>query len=199
MGANLAIVTQKQDNLTIKAPVGGHLTSLNAEIGQLKSSGERLGQIDTLSGFKLLSAVDEHYIARIADGCNGEFDLGGTPYRVAVEKVYPEVRDGRFDVDLVFDGPEPEGIRRGQRLRVRLELGHVSEATLLPRGAFFETTGGGWAFVLDADGTSAQRRRVQLGRQNPEVFEVLAGLGPGDRVITSSYEGFGDTERLILD
>lgn len=199
MSDNLEIVKRKQDNLTIRAPADGQLTALNAEVGQLKVSGERLGQIDILSGFKLRAAVDEHYVAQIASGHTGRGELEGVPFGVIVEKVYPEVQAGRFDVDLAFDGPGPERIRRGQRLRVRLELGESTDATLLSRGAFFEVTGGAWAYVLDSEGRSAERRRVRLGRQNPEVFEVLEGLEVGEQVITSSYEGYGETERLILD
>ena len=199
MNENFAIIRQKQEGLTIRAPVEGHLTALNAEIGQLKTSGERLGQIDVLHGFKVRAAVDEYYIARIEKGRRGEFELGDDQYEVVVDKVYPEVRDGRFDVDLAFSGDSPAEIRRGQRLRARLELSDVTDATLLKRGAFFETTGGAWVYVIDPTGESAVRRPVRLGRQNPEVFEVLEGLEPGEQVITSSYEGYGDSEKLILN
>ena len=199
MNENFAIIRQKQEGLTIRAPVQGHLTALNAEIGQLKTSGERLGQIDVLHGFKVRAPVDEYYIGRIEKGREGEFDLAGERYGVVVDKVYPEVRDGRFDVDLAFAGSGPAEIRRGQRLRARLELSDVTEATLLKRGAFFETTGGAWVYVVDPAGESAIRRSVRLGRQNPEVYEVLEGLEPGEQVITSSYEGYGDSEKLILD
>lgn len=199
MRGNLEVVRRKQENLTIRAPASGHLTALNAEVGQLKASGERLGQIDILEGFKIRATVDEHYITRIETGRPGEFDLGGDGFRVVLQKVYPEVTDGRFEVDLVFRGESPEGIRRGQRLRVRLELGEVSEALVLARGSFFQTTGGNWAYVLDQADQTATRRVIRLGRQNPETFEVIEGLNAGDRVITSSYEGFGDVDRLILD
>ena len=186
-------------NGTLQDPERPLMYVTEDEVGQLKTSGQRLGQVDILSGFKVRAAVDELYIARVAPGHGGEFELAGTSYAVVVQKAYPEVRDGRFDVDLAFDGPGPDGIRRGQRLRLRLALGDVSEATLLPRGGFFETTGGTWAYVLDDDGLAALRRPIRLGRQNPEVFEVLHGLEPGERVITSSYVGFGGVERLILD
>ena len=199
MNENFAIIRQKQEGLTIRAPVEGHLTALNAEIGQLKTSGERLGQVDVLHGFKVRAAVDEYYIARIETGRPGEFELAGQRYGVVIDKVYPEVREGRFDVDLAFEGIGPTEIRRGQRLRARLELSDVTEATLLKRGAFFETTGGAWVYVLDPTGEYAVRRSVRLGRQNPEAFEVLEGLEPGEQVITSSYEGYGDSEKLILN
>jgi HlyD family secretion protein len=199
MRGNLDVVRTKQENLTIRAPASGHLTSLNAEVGQLKASGERLGQIDILEGFKIRATVDEHYITRIETGRPGEFDLGGVRFQVVVQKIYPEVTEGRFEVDLAFQGESPEGIRRGQRLRVRMELGEVSEALVLPRGSFFQAMGGNWAYVLDRGGQTATRRAIQLGRQNPEAFEVIEGLQAGDRVITSSYEGFGDVDKLILD
>jgi len=199
MRGNLDVVRRKQENLTIRAPASGHLTALNAEVGQLKASGERMGQIDILEGFKIRATVDEHYITRIETGRGGEFDLGGERFRVVVQKVYPEVTEGRFEVDLAFEDEGPKGIRRGQRLRVRLELGEVAEALVLPRGSFFQATGGNWAYVLDAAGQTATRRSIRLGRQNPETFEVLGGLEAGERVITSSYEGFGDVDKLILD
>jgi HlyD family secretion protein len=199
MGNNLEIVKRKHENLTIRAPVSGHLTALNAEIGQLKTSGERLGQIDILHGFKIRAEVDELYLTRVEPGRAGEFDLDGSGYRVVVRKVYPEVVGGRFEIDLAFEGEDPPGVRRGQRVRVRLKLDDVYEAVLLGRGAFFQTTGGSWAYVVDETGTHATKRQVRLGRQNPEVFEVLEGLTAGDRVITSSYEGYGNTDRLILN
>jgi len=178
MQENLAIVKQKQENLTIKAPVSGHLTALNAEIGQSKSPGERLGQIDVLEGFKVRAAIDEHYIARVEVGKRGQFDFAGNSYILAVKKIYPETR--------------------GQTLHIRLELSDVSEAVLLPRGGFYQATGGNWAYVLDKSTKIATKRKIKLGRQNPQMFEVLEGLKPGDRVITSSYESFGNMDRLVL-
>jgi HlyD family secretion protein len=198
MQDNLTIVKQKQDNLTIRAPVSGHLTALDAELGQSKSQGQRLGQIDVLEGFKVRAAIDEHYIARVEKGRTGEFNFAGKSYQLIVKTIYPEVREGRFEVDLEFVDQEPEGIRRGQTLHIKLELGDISEAILLARGGFYQTTGGNWAYVVDESGTVATRRKIRLGRQNPQVYEVLEGLEPGERVITSSYENFGNMERLVL-
>jgi HlyD family secretion protein len=198
MQDNLAIVKQKQENLTIRAPVSGHLTALDAELGEAKSQGQRLGQIDVLEGFKVRAAIDEHYIARVEKGRTGEFDFAGKSYQLIVKTIYPEVREGRFEVDLEFVGQEPQDITRGQTLHIRLELGDISEAILLARGGFYQTTGGNWAYVVDESGAVATKRRIRLGRQNPQVYEVLEGLEPGERVITSSYENFGNMERLVL-
>ena len=196
--ANLKMVQNSVDNLTVRAPISGQLTSLNAEIGQSKSPGERLGQIDVLENFKVRAAIDEFYIARINIGQTGEFDLSGQTYRLQIKKVYPEVRDGRFEVDMVFSGKTPPGVRRGQTLQIRLELGDLAEAVLLPRGGFYQRTGGQWVYVVDPSGDVAVKRTIKLGRQNPQMFEVLEGIEPGERVITSSYDTFGDIDKLIL-
>ncbi len=144
------------------------------------------------------AAIDEHYIARIETGRTGEFDFAGNSYGLLVKKIYPEVIEGRFEVDMEFVDGGPEEITRGQTLHIRLELGDISEAILLPRGGFYQTTGGNWAYVVDESENVATKRKIRLGRQNPQVFEVLEGLGPGDRVITSSYESFGNMDRLVL-
>jgi len=199
MQDNLSVVKQKLDNLTIVAPIDGQLTSLNAEnIGESKNPGERLGQIDVLDGFKVRAGIDEHYLPRISRDLTGEFDFAGTTYQLVTKKVFPEVRDGRFDVDLEFVGEQPRGIRRGQTLQIRLQLGDLSEAVLLARGGFYQKTGGQWVYVVEDDGTVASKRPIRLGRQNPQVFEVLEGLEPGERVVTSSYDTFGDIDKLIL-
>jgi HlyD family secretion protein len=198
MQANLDVTKQRLENMTLRAPATGQLTSLNAEIGESKSSGQRLGQVDVLDGFKVRAGIDEHYLARINIGQTGEFDFAGQTYVLITKKVFPEIRDGRFDVDLEFQGKEPEGIRRGQTLHIRLELGDLSEATLLSRGGFYQKTGGQWVYVLDKSGDYATKRSIKLGRQNPQAFEVLEGLEPGERVITSSYDSFGDIDKLIL-
>jgi HlyD family secretion protein len=191
-------VKKNMDDLVIKAPASGHLTSLNAEIGESKKRGERLGQIDILEGFKVRVPIDEYYISRITTGLGGTFDFSGDIYRMRIAKIYPEVVEGRFEVDMEFDGSEPDGIRRGQTLRIKLELGELSEAVMLETGAFFVSTGGRWVYVLDESANTAQRRAVHLGRQNIEYFEVLGGLEPGERVIVSAYDSFGKADRLVL-
>jgi HlyD family secretion protein len=196
---NLEMVKQSIDNLTVRAPITGQLTSLNAEIGQSKSPGQRLGQIDVLDSFKVRVPVDEFYISRISMGLTGEFDLAGSRYELVIRKVYPEVRDGRFEVDMSFAGAVPPGIRRGQSLQIRLELGDQADAVLLSRGGFYQTTGGQWVYVLDPGGDFAIRRPIKLGRQNPQNFEVLEGLAEGEKVITSGYENYGDIDKLVLN
>jgi HlyD family secretion protein len=198
MEQNLGVAKSKLDNLTLRAPITGTLTSLQAEPGQSKSPGERLGQIDAPEGFKARAEIDEFYIDRIQKGKPGQFELAGGTYRMVVSRVYPEVLAGKFSVDLEFPGRQAPGIRRGQTLHIRLELSDMAEALLLPRGGFFQKTGGNWVFVLEADGKTAVKRDIRLGRQNPDVFEVLGGLRSGERVITSSYDNFGDNERLVL-
>jgi HlyD family secretion protein len=197
--ANLEMIKENLENLILKAPVTGQLTSLSAEIGQSKSPGQRLGQIDVLDGFKVRAPIDEHYIARTNIGLTGQFDFVGTSYKLVIKKVYPEVQDGRFEVDMEFDGKTPQGIRRGQTLQVRLELGDPAEAMLLPRGGFYQKTGGQWVYVVDKSGGFAVKRSIKLGRQNPEFFEVLEGLEPGEQVITSTYDNFGDIDKLVLN
>ncbi|MCP4633338.1 MAG: HlyD family efflux transporter periplasmic adaptor subunit [candidate division Zixibacteria bacterium] len=199
IGANLVIVKKNLDNLLLKAPVSGHLTSLNAEIGELKSSGERLGQIDILDGFKVRAAIDEHYITRVTTGLRGAFELAGETYQLAVTKMYPEVIDGRFEVDLEFVEEAPADIRRGQSVHIRLELGDLTEAILIPRGGFYRKTGGQWVYAIDPSGNFAIKRDIKPGRQNPRMLEILEGLEPGEQVITSSYDNYGDAEKLILN
>jgi len=198
MQGNLEIIEGRLEKLTIRAPVSGHLTSLDAEIGQSKSAGQNIGQIDVFEGFKVRAQIDEHYIARVEVGRSGEFEFAGEKYQLKVTKKYPEVTEGRFEVDMEFAGEEPEGITRGQTLHIRLELGDISEALLLSKGGFYQTTGGNWVYVVDESEETAVKRRIRLGRQNPEVYEVLEGLEPGEKVITSSYESFGDMDRLVL-
>jgi len=198
MQNNLTLVKSKLENLIIRAPISGHLTSLNAEIGESKTRGERLGQVDVLEGFKVRAGVDEYHLSRINTGLSGEFDFAGSNYMLRTDKIFPEIRDGRFDIDLVFTDSEPEGIRRGQTLHIRLELGNLSQAILLPRGGFYQKTGGQWVYVLDESGSYARKKNIRLGMQNPQMFEVLEGLEPGERVITSSYDSFGDNDVLVL-
>lgn len=198
MESNLEVLRQKQENLIIRAPISGHLTRLEAEIGESKSPGQEIGQIDVLEGFKYRAGIDEHYIARIEVGRTGEYEFAGQKGKLVVKQIYPEVRDNRFEVDMEFVGKEPAGIRRGLTLHVKLELGDIAESLLLPRGGFEQTTGGNWVYVLDEAENIATKRRIRVNRYNPDFYEVLEGLDPGERVITSSYESFGNMERLIL-
>ena len=198
MEDNLDIIRSRLENLTIRAPVSGYLTSLEAEIGQSKQAGQDLGQIDTLEGYRIRAGIDEHYLARVEIGRKGEFEFAGNNYDIIVTKKYPEVVDGRFEVDMEFVDVTPGGITAGQTYHIRLELGDISEAILLARGGFSQTTGGNWAYVLDPSGDVALKRTIRLGRQNPDFFEVLEGLEPGEKVITSSYESFGNMDRLVL-
>ena len=200
METNLGLARRKLAALTIKAPVSGHLTALNAEIGESKKRGVRLGQIDILDGFKIRVPVDEHYLARINTGQYGEFTFDEKTYQLTISKIYPEVKDGCFEIDMRFEGVPPTGITRGQTLHIRLELGNLSTAVLLPRGGFYQKTGGQWVYLIDDSGQCAIKQRISLGRQNPEVFEVLGGLQPGEQVITSSYDNYGDNiDKLILN
>lgn len=198
MKGNLEITKSKQENLTLRAPISGHLTAMSAEVGQSLQPGQRIGQVDVLDGFKIRVPIDEHFISRISEGLKGKFDFGGKEHNLVIKKKYPEVKDGRFEVDMNFPDKEAEGITRGQSLQIRLELGDAGEALVIPRGGFFQTTGGNWIFVLDKSGKRAVRREIKLGRKNADVYEVLEGLEPGEKVITSSYEDFGDNKRLNL-
>ena len=198
MQENLQVVTRHLESLVIRAPIAGRLTALNAEVGQSKARGQRLGQVDVLSGFKLRAAIDEHYISRVSPGLTGTFSYTGQDFHLRVDKVYPEVVEGRFEVDLVFAGEPPDDLRRGQTFHPRLMLSDPARAVLLPAGGFSQSTGGRWVYVLDQDGKEARQRQVNIGRQSSDFCEVLAGLVPGEQVITSSYESFADAKRLVL-
>lgn len=195
---NHQLVRQKLDNLTYRAPVSGLLSSLDVEKGQNKPSGQRLGQIDMMDGFKVRAEIDEHYLNRVQIGKEGQFDFAGQSHQLVIRTIYPEVRNGRFEVDMQFTGPLPDGIRRGQTLHLRLNLSDEKEAVLLATGGFYQTTGGNWVYIVDAAGSGAVRRNIRLGMYNSEVYEVLEGLAPGDRVVTSSYETYGQIDRLIF-
>jgi len=194
----LELMRGKVDDLIVRAPVDGQLTSFDAEIGQNKNAGERLGQIDVLTGFKVRAEIDEHYINRIFTEQEGEFVLAGTPYKLQIKKVYTQVSNGRFQVDMAFAGVVPQGIRRGQTLQIRLALSDETTAVLLPRGGFYQQTGGNWIFKLDKDGRTAYRTSIQLGRQNPDFYEVMHGLHPGDKVVVSSYEMYDKVQELNI-
>lgn len=195
---NLSMMKQNLENLSVRAPVSGLLSRVDVEIGASITAGQNIGQIDDLQGFKMRVEVDEHYISRIFPGLEGSFEFNGEKVKLLVSKVYPEVRNGRFDVDMTFE-KIPEGIRRGQSVPVRLQLGKPAEATLLATGGFFSDTGGNWVYVLDEGSAKATKRNISLGRKNPQFFEVLSGLEPGEQVITSSYENFGDKDILNLE
>jgi len=194
----LNVMRQKVGDLVVRSPVDGQLTSLDAEIGQSKNKGERLGQIDVLDGFKVRVNIDEHYISRIYTGLKGDFTFADSTYQLQIKKVYTQVANGTFQVDMEFTGKIPSGIRRGQNLQIRLALSDETQALLLPRGGFYEKTGGNWIFKVSKDGTKAYKTDIQLGRQNPDYYEILSGLQPGDKVVTSSYENYGDMQELIL-
>jgi HlyD family secretion protein len=194
----LALMRKKVGDLIVRAPVNGQLTSLDAEIGQSKNKGERLGQLDVLSGFKVRVDIDEHYISRIFTGLVGQFTLSGKDYNLKIKKVYTQVSNGRFQVDMEFADSIPAGIRRGQTLQIRLSLSDETQALLIPRGGFFQQTGGNWIFKVKDDGKTAYKVDIQLGRQNPDYYEVLSGLKAGDKVVTSSYENYGNMQELVL-
>lgn len=195
----LELMRRKVADLVVKAPVDGQLTSLDAEIGQSKNKGERLGQIDVLSGYKVRADIDEHYISRIYNGQTGSFNFSGKNYKLTIKKVYTQVNNGRFQVDMQFDEEVPEGIRRGQTLQIRLALSDEKQALLIPKGGFFQQTGGNWIFKVSESGDTAYRTPITLGSQNTEYYEVLSGLEVGDKVITSSYDNYGDVEELVLN
>jgi HlyD family secretion protein len=189
---------KKVGDLVVRAPVDGQLTSLDAEIGQNKNKGERLGQLDVLGGFKVRVDVDEHYLNRIFTGLSAEFTFNDSTYKMTITKVYTQVTAGRFQVDMEFQGKVPSGIRRGQTLQMKLWLSEETQAVLLAKGGFYQQTGGNWIYKVNSNGKNAYRVDIQLGRQNPDYYEVLSGLEPGDKVVTSSYENYGDMQELIL-
>lgn len=198
MYGNLEMLRQNLENMTIKAPVEGVLSSFNAEIGETKSAGARLGQIDVMEGYKMTANIDERYISRVNIGQEAEFDFAGKTYQLSVSKIYTDVSNGAFQVDLMFKGKEPEGIKRGQTLQLRLKFSGIEDATIIKRGGFFQTTGGNWVYIVDESGDFAYKRDINIGRQNTRYYEVLDGLEPGEKVIVSSYENFGNKDKLIF-
>ena len=196
MRLNMQMIRRRKDNLTIKAPIDGELGLLDVVLGQSIAQGTKIGQINDVGNYKIEAQVDEHYIDRVMPGLEAEFERRDEQFRAVVRKVYPEVRNGKFRADLKFVGTQPDNIRIGQTYYLNLQLGEPEEAVLVPRGAFFQTTGGRWIYVVDADGEGATRREIRISRQNPQYYEVLEGLHPGERVITSGYEKFGDSDKL---
>jgi HlyD family secretion protein len=198
MEENMKLVYERLDAMMLTAPVYGELASLNLEVGQMVNRGERLGRINILESYKLRVEIDEHYISRVTQGLTGDFEFAGSNYKLVITRIYPEVRAGRFAVDMEFTDGIPGQIRIGQTFRIRLELGESRNAILIPRGGFYQSTGGQWVYVVDPSGSFAYRREIRIGRQNPRFYEVLEGLEPGESVIVSSYDNFGNVDRLVL-
>lgn len=198
MKRSLVLVRERLENLKVKAPIDGQVGNLEAQIGQSISAGEHIGQIIT-PDLKVQAQIDEHYVERVVTGLPADFTRDGATYKLEVTKPYPEVKDGQFRTDLLFTSDRPESIRAGQTYHINLQLGDPAQAILVPRGGFFQITGGRWIYVMDKNGKFATRRPIKIGRQNPQYYEVTEGLKPGDKVIISGYELFGDNERLILD
>lgn len=194
----LDLVHERLEDLNVKAPVDGQLGMLDAEIGQSIGSGARIGQINVMNNFKVSAKIDEHYIDRVIRGLSASLDRNGTNFNLTVKKVYPDVREGQFKIDLVFEGQTPENVRTGQTYHVKLELGESQKALMIPRGGFYQSTGGQWIFVLNQDGTEAVKRPIKIGKQNPQYYEVLEGLNAGEQVITSGYEMFGENDKVVL-
>lgn len=198
MQQNLFMVRQRMESLKVKAPADGQLGTLDIEIGQSINRGQRIGQLQILDEYKVVAQIDEHYIDRVRRDLYATFERQDKQFDIEVMKVYPEVRDGRFQVDFRFTKEMPDNLRTGQTYHIKLELGQPVDAILLPRGGFFQSTGGQWVFVLDQSGTTATKRQIRIGRQNPIYYEVLEGLKPGDMVITNSYDSFGKNERVEI-
>lgn len=198
MRKNVLLVRERKNKLEVRSAIDGELGLLDVELGQNIVAGQNIGQINDLSDFKVQAQIDEHYIDRVRPGLSASFSRDGKTYRLRVRKVYPEVRNGTFRTDFVFVGERPAQMRSGQTYYVELALGKSQQATLIPRGTFFQTTGGNWIFVLDKSGRKAYRRNISIARQNPQYYEVTDGLEPGERVITSGYEAFKDNEVLVI-
>ena len=198
MRKNVLLVRDRKNKLEVRSAIDGELGLLDVELGQNIAAGQNIGQINDLSDFKVQAQIDEHYIDRVRPGLSASFSRGGKTYLLRVRKVYPEVRNGTFRTDFVFVGERPAQMRSGQTFYVELALGKSQQATLIPRGTFFQTTGGNWIFVLDKSGRKAYRRNISIARQNPQYYEVTDGLEPGERVITSGYEAFKDNEVLVI-
>ena len=198
MRLNMKMIRKRKDNLTIKAPIDGELGLLDVALGQSIAAGVKVGQINNLDSYKIEARVDEHYIDRVVAGLEAQFERQNELYGTVIRKVYPEVRDGKFKTDFKFSGEQPANIRTGQTYYLNLQLGQPEEAVLIPRGTFYQQTGGRWIYVLTPDGSQAVKREIRIGRQNPQYYEVLEGLEPGEKVIVSGYDNFGDNEVLVF-
>lgn len=198
MRKNMLMIRRRKDNLTIKSPIDGELGFLDVVLGQSISAGMKIGQINNLDSYKIEAQIDEHYIDRVTAGLSATFQRQNDSYGAIIRKVYPEVRDGKFKADFKFEGETPDNIRSGQTYYLNLQLGQPENAVLVPRGTFYQKTGGKWIFVVAPEGGRAVRREIRIGRQNPQYYEVLEGLNPGEKVITSGYDSFGDNEVLVF-
>lgn len=198
MQLNMMMIRKRKDNLTIKAPIDGQLGILDAVLGENIGSGTKIGQISDMSSYKIEAQIDEHYIDRVIPGLKATFERQESTFGASLRKVYPEVREGKFKADFKFEGETPENIRNGQTYYLNLQLGSPEAAILIPRGSFFQKTGGKWIYVVSRDGKEAVKREIRIGRQNPQYYEVLEGLEPGEKVITSGYDNYGENDVLIL-
>ena len=199
MRRSIQLVRQRVENLNVKSPIDGQLGSLDVILGQSIPEGTKIGQVNDLSDYKIEARIDEHYIDRVQSGLSATFERQGANFSTVVEKVYPEVTEGQFKADFYFEGERPDNIRIGQTYYLNLQLGQPTQSVYIPRGVFYQSTGGTWIYVLSEDGTRAYRRDIRIGRQNPQYYEVLEGLQPGERVIISNYENYGKSDVLILN
>lgn len=195
---NMQMIRRRKSNLIVKAPIDGELGLLDVVLGQSIASGTKIGQINSVGTYKVEAQIDEHYIDRVVAGLSATFERQGETYSTVIRKVYPEVRDGKFKADFKFDGEQPENIRAGQTYYLNLQLGQPEEAVIIPRGTFYQKTGGKWIYVVNKEGNKAVKREIRIGRQNPQYYEVLEGLEPGEKVITSGYDTYGDSDVLVF-
>ena len=195
---NMQMIRKRKSNLIVKAPIDGEVGLLDVVLGQSIASGTKIGQINSVGTYKVEAQIDEHYIDRVVEGLQATFERQGETFSTVIRKVYPEVREGKFKADFKFDGEQPENIRSGQTYYLNLQLGQPEEAVIIPRGTFYQKTGGKWIYVVNNDGTKAVKREIRIGRQNPQYYEVLEGLEPGEKVITSGYETYGDSDVLVF-
>ncbi len=198
MQLNMSMIRRRKSNLIVKAPIDGELGLLDVVLGQSIAAGTKIGQINSVGLYKVEAQIDEHYIDRVVAGLEATFERQGETYSTVIRKVYPEVRDGKFKADFKFDGEQPDNIRSGQTYYLNLQLGQPEEAVIIPRGTFYQKTGGKWIYVVNKDGTKAVKREIRIGRQNPQYYEVLEGLEPGEKVITSGYDNYGDSDVLVF-
>ena len=198
MQLNMQMIRKRKSNLIVRAPIDGELGLLDVVLGQSIASGTKIGQINSVGTYKVEAQIDEHYIDRVVDGLEATFERQGETYSTVIRKVYPEVRDGKFKADFKFDGEQPDNIRTGQTYYLNLQLGQPEEAVIIPRGTFYQKTGGKWIYVVSKEGTKAVKREIRIGRQNPQYYEVLEGLEPGEKVITSGYDTYGDSDVLVF-